>query len=96
MLRWRRVGVLTLWLLSLLAASRWSAAETQPNPLPPQQSDAQVVSGADVGVMVFPGTNGQGRPVGTLVIRRQGQWVPVELATSVTPGDSRGRLVPLR
>ena len=93
---WRRVAVLTLWLLSLVAASRWGAAEAQPNPTPQQQPGAQVVNGADFGFMVFPGPNGQGRPVGTLVIRQQGQWVPVELGTSVTPGDSRGRLVPLR
>ena len=44
----------------------------------------------------IPGTSEQGKPVGALVIRQQGRWVPVELSTSVVPGDSRGRMVPLR
>ena len=98
----RRMAVVALWIMSLAVASHWGAARVQSEQAPPAPAPgqaparAQVVTGADLGFMVFPGTAEQGKPVGVIVIRQQNQWVPVEIGRSVSPDDSRGWIVPLR
>jgi hypothetical protein len=99
-MRVRRMAVVALWIMSLVMASQWGSARAQSEQEPPAkapgQAPPQVVSGADLGFMVLPGTGEQGTPAGVIVIRQRGQWVPVEISRPVSPGDSRGRVVPLR
>ena len=94
----RRMAVAALWILSLAVTAQWATAIVQSEQASssPTPGQAQVVSGAKLGFMVLPGTGEQGRPVGILVIRQRGQWVPVEMGQWVSPGDSGGRIVPLR
>ena len=97
---WRRMASLTLWIVSIIAASYWGAASAQSNQqrppqAQPQSQDATVITGSDLGFMLFPGTLEQGRPAGVLVIRQQGRWVEAELAKQVSPTPPGGRVVPL-
>jgi hypothetical protein len=91
----RRVVLLTLWILSVAAASEWSATQAQSTPQRGPWGE-QILTGRDIGFMVFPNTSNQTRPAGTLVIRQQGQWVVPEMGSEVSPGSPRGRTVPLR
>jgi hypothetical protein len=47
-------------------------------------TEGRVVSGADLGFRV-DSINQAGEPVGTFVIRRNGQWVPARFAAGVRP-----------
>jgi hypothetical protein len=77
--------LLTFWLLSLIVvaacASIVTAQVTRTTP--------RVSSGADVGFRV-EGTDSRGRPVGTLVIKMNGDWVPVVEAPKPSPVVSGG------
>ena len=94
----RRMALAALWIVSLVVTAQWGTAIVQSEQAssPPTPGQGQVVSGSDLGFMVLPGEGEQGRPVGILVIRQRGQWVPVEMGQWVSPSDSRGRIVPLR
>jgi hypothetical protein len=99
---WRRLVVLTLWILSLIAVSHWGPARAQSTQQRSAQSQPQqqfpaatVITGADLGFMVFPGTLEQGKPAGVIVIRQQGRWVPAELGKQMFPGSSSGQVIPL-
>jgi hypothetical protein len=89
----RRFAVLTLWILSLVAASRWGTTEAQSTPERGQRGE-QILTGNDIGFMVLPNTANQTRPAGVLVIRQEGKWVIPEIARQASPPSSR--IVPLR
>jgi len=79
---------IALWLASLAvvagftsALMRAQAPSQVPAPFTQQPPAARVVSGADIGFRV-EGTR-DGRALGTLVVRIDGQWV--ESAASVVP-----------
>ena len=68
-----RLIVAGLWLLTLLGVAGATAA-SQRNAQPPREPE--VITGAEIGFRVDR-YNG-GTPVGELVVRRNGTWVPVE------------------
>jgi hypothetical protein len=95
---WRRIVVLAIWVASVAIASQWPtmrAQSSQPRTPDLQAATGQLYSGADVGFILFPSAKDQSELAGTLVIRQQGKWVPVQLARAVSPGDSR-QYTPLR
>jgi hypothetical protein len=65
-----------LFVLGLLVSSAWSQF-VPVRPVPPV-----VVAGSDVGFRI-EGERG-GTPVGGIVVKRNGEWVPVELAQGGT------------
>jgi len=78
-----RLGLVVIWVISLIAVSALTMAQTQMNRLP----SPVIVSGSDLGFRV-EGQIGN-TPAGTLVIRVNGQWVvpttpsgPARLGTS--------------
>ena len=91
----RKVAIVALWLLSLVAASRWGTAEAQSMPQRGPRGE-EILTGNDVGFMLFPATSGQTRPAGAIVIRQKGQWIVPEMGRPVSPDSSQGRIVPLR
>ena len=70
-----RIGLAILWAASLLAVGVWGHAQTFDNRAP------VVISGSDFGFRV-EGRRGN-TPTGTLVVRMNGEWVPVESAPGV-------------
>jgi hypothetical protein len=70
---------LTLWVASLLIVaalvSGIAIAQTR---------ESRVVSGSDIGFRV-EGRNQAGEPIGTWVIRVNGEWVPVAPKPSLRP-----------
>ena len=83
---------LALWLMSLITvagiASRLTRAQTPqvPPPFPSQAqpSVARVLSGPDIGFRV-DSISRTGEPAGTLVIRVNGEWVPVMFSSGGMP-----------
>jgi hypothetical protein len=84
---------IVLWLASLAVVAGFTSAlmraqapsQAQPpftSQAPP--SDARIVSGADFGFRVESVTQ-TGEPVGTLVIRVKGEWVPARFTPNVRP-----------
>ena len=78
-----RVGLVVIWVVSLVAVAALTMAQTRMNKLP----SPVIVSGSDLGFRV-EGQVGS-TPAGTLVIRVNGQWVvpttpsgPTRLGTS--------------
>ena len=69
-----RIVLVVLWVASLVAVGVW--AQT------PSQSEPKLISGSDIGYRVerFDRT---GKPVGTLVVRINGQWVEAGFAVGV-------------
>lgn len=82
---YRRVALIaTLWLLSLVAMAAAVTAQVRPTvPLP----EPKILSGADVGFRV-EAMHGQ-TPVGSIVIRVNGEWVTVQEGD----GSQRPRLL---
>jgi hypothetical protein len=79
---------IALWLASLVVVAAFTSALMRaqapaqvPAPYTQQPPAARVVSGADLGFRVEG--NKDGRAVGTLVVRIDGQWI--ETAASVVP-----------
>lgn len=77
---------IALWLVSLAlvagftsALMRAQARSQVPPPFTSQPSPARVVSGADIGFRV------ESVPIGTLVIRVNGEWVRVGFAQEARP-----------
>ena len=70
-----RIVMVVMWLASLVAVGAWAQAQSQ--------SEAKVVSGADLGFRIE--RQERGVPVGRLVVRINGQWVEAGFA----PGISR-------
>jgi hypothetical protein len=76
--------LVSLWLLSLaLVALIASVVTAQVTRTP-----ARVVTGGDLGFRV-EGTDTQGRPVGSVVIKVNGEWVAVRDSMKATPATSR-------
>jgi hypothetical protein len=83
-----RVVVGVLWLASLAAVAVTAGAQVpQPAPKPRVESDARVaqnvISGSDIGFRI-EGWQGS-KPIGTLVVRVDGQWVEPGGARRVMP-----------
>ena len=55
-------------------------------PLTAPQADARIVSGADFGFRV-ESISPTGEPMGTLVIRVKGEWVPARFIPNVRPAQ---------
>lgn len=70
----RLLGVVLLALCTFGAGVAWGAAQAVVQKVPPT-----VLSGADIGFRV-EGRKGN-TPVGTLVVRANGQWVEVQFST---------------
>jgi hypothetical protein len=70
----QRIGVLVVWLASLIAVGAWA---------PAPQGEPKVISGGDIGFRVD--RQERGVPMGRLVVRVNGQWVEAGFA----PGISR-------
>lgn len=69
----QRIGLVVLWFVSIAAVGAFARGQTQPvQPVAPT-----VISGADFGFRV-EGRKGN-TPMGTLVVRVNGQWVEAEL-----------------
>jgi hypothetical protein len=70
-----RIGLVVIWVASLVAVAALAKAQVRMNPLP----SPVVLSGSDVGYRV------EGRigttPAGTLVIRLNGKWVAPTAST---------------
>jgi hypothetical protein len=73
-----RIGVIVLWAASMVAAGAWAQAPAVPAP---SSQPPTVISGNDLGFRV---DSRKGKtPVGTLVVRVDGQWVEVEFAVGM-------------
>ena len=87
---------MALWLASLAVVAGLASALTRaqappqvPPLLPPltaPQADARVMSGADFGFRV-ESVSQAGEPMGTLVIRVKGEWVPARFTPNVRPAQ---------
>jgi hypothetical protein len=67
-----RVGVIAVWVLSLVAAGVFASAQSQ-------TGTPTVLAGDEVGFRI---ERWQGKtPVGTLVVKINGEWVDVQFAT---------------
>ena len=82
---------IALWLASLAvvggltsALMRAQAPSQVPPPFTSQPPPARVLSGADIGFRV-ESISQTGQPIGTLVIRVNGEWVRVGFAQNVRP-----------
>jgi hypothetical protein len=66
--------VVVLWIASvvIVAMATFAFAQTRPRRLP----QPQVVSGGDIAFRI-EGTDGAGKPVGTWMVRFNGDWVEV-------------------
>jgi hypothetical protein len=69
----RRIVILFVWILSLVGVAAWAQSAKRPG------GEPEVIS--DVGFQVdrYKGNT----PVGSLVVRRNGQWVEVEFGGRV-------------
>jgi hypothetical protein len=86
----RTIGVVALWLASLLLTAEWASARAQSNSLTPS------IAGNDIGIMLHGGAKTEvGVPIGSLVIRLEGKWVPVRIENQTLPSGSGSRIVPL-
>jgi hypothetical protein len=75
-----RVGVIGLWVASLVFVEILGSAQTEPPPQTQTPLEQPVVlSGGDVGFRV-EGRRGD-VPRGQIVVRINGAWVPVEIGT---------------
>jgi hypothetical protein len=66
-----RIGLVVLWVASLVAVGVWAQSPPQP--------EQKVISGNDLGYRVER-IDRTGKPVGTLVVRINGQWVEAGFA----------------
>jgi hypothetical protein len=73
----KRIGLVLIWVVSLVGVAVWAHAQTQRA----QTQPATVISGSDLGFRV-EGRNGT-TPTGRLVVRMNGQWVDVESSAGV-------------
>jgi hypothetical protein len=75
-----RIGGIVLSAASIVAAAAWAQAQAPLVPAPSSQPPT-ILSGNDVGFRV---DSRKGKtPVGTLVVRVDGQWVEVEFAAGM-------------
>jgi hypothetical protein len=73
---YKRIGLIVMWIASLLLASEWGHTQIQIIQRP--AAGEHVISGNDLGFR-FEGRIGE-TVIGTLVVRVNGQWVPAESA----------------
>jgi hypothetical protein len=76
----RRIGVVVISVAFLLAGGLWGHAQA-PLPPPAQAQAPTIISGSDLGFRV-DGRKGN-TPLGTLVVRINGQWVEAEFGAGV-------------
>ena len=76
----QRIGLIVICAVSLLAAGVWAHAQAPIVP-PPQSQTLTVISGSDLGFRI-DGRKGT-TPIGTLVVRVNGQWVEPEFSVGL-------------
>ena len=78
--------LLLWWIGSLLVVAGLASAVTQAQATVPRQGRVppMLLSGPDVGFRV-EGLNRSGQPIGTMVVRMNGEWVEVGTDTRVHP-----------
>jgi len=76
--------IVSLWLLSLVIVGLLASALTAQV----HRSSGRIVSGGDLGFRI-ESTDLKGRPVGTLVIRVDNQWVEPAITSKPTPATAR-------
>ena len=77
--------IMSFWALSLVVVGTLASAVTAQV----VRSTPRVVSGADVGFRIEGMDRSSGKPVGTLVIRVDGQWVEPGSVGKIAPATSR-------
>jgi len=75
-----RFGIVVIWVGSLLFVGVWSSSSAQPQPQTPVEP--YVLSGTDLGFRVE--SRRGDTPRGQIVVRINGQWVPVILGTGLS------------
>lgn len=77
-----RIGLVALWAASIVGAGAWARAQAQaPAGQPPSLQAPTVISGSDLGFRID--SRKGDTPVGTLVVRVNGQWIEVDFAMAV-------------
>ena len=83
MRRWIGIGVLAA--ATFAGGALWAHAQVQipnnPRSAPNVQPPPQIISGADFGFRV-DGVGPDGKPTGRIVVRQDGKWVEVALAST--------------
>jgi hypothetical protein len=74
-----RIVVGVIWIVSLLLVAVAARAQQAPR----GNVEPEVIAGPSVGFRV-DGYNGN-TPIGELVVRRNGSWVPVEFGAKIKP-----------
>jgi hypothetical protein len=79
----RSIGIGVLSAATFAGGALWAHAQVQPNnPRPlPNVIPTQIISGADFGFRV-DGVGPDGKPTGRIVVRQEGKWVEVALAST--------------
>jgi len=73
----KRIGVILAWALSLVAVGALTHAQAPA----PQVKAPTIISGSDLGFRVDK--NNGSTPVGTLVVRINGQWVEADFTVGI-------------
>jgi hypothetical protein len=76
----KRIALAVIWVASIVATGAWATAQA-PSPSSPPVQLPTIISGNDVGFRV-ESLRGN-TPVGTLVIRINGQWVDAEFGVGL-------------
>ena len=82
----KSIGLVAVVVLVSASGAWFAHAQVQPNnprPAPPVQVQPppQIISGADFGFRV-DGVGPDGKPTGRIVVRQDGKWVEVALAST--------------
>ena len=78
-MRFKHLAAVVFGLLSIIAATAWGTAQVLTvEPVPPK-----VMTGTDIGFRVV-GIRGGRTPIGTLVVKVNGEWVEAETTPPAT------------
>lgn len=79
----RRIGLVLLWALSIIATGAWAASVGAQKPPAGKQGAGTIIAGDNLGFRL----EGQrdGVPTGTLVVRIDGMWVEARTSLKVMP-----------
>jgi hypothetical protein len=73
----KRIGLVVVWAVSIVAAGVWAHAQTTV----PQTQAPTVLSGNDLGFRID--SRKGNTPVGTIVVRVNGQWVEADFSVGM-------------
>ena len=77
----RGIGLAAVLAMAIVAVGLWARAQAQVQQPPAQSPTPTVISGPDLGFRI-DGRKGN-TPVGTLVVRVNGQWIEAEFGPGV-------------